>query len=97
MMNRCKFMNIALNTCGMTNSGCLHMADPTSCPNYDEDFDRSYVQGYQEKSPVEVAQHESHRVSQEVESLTEFANRIEGELDGMGIKVEKEVEVPDWF
>lgn len=103
MLNRCKFLNIALNTCGITNAGCPCMADPPSCPNYNEDFDRSYIPTYKEKSSAEIARLESHRIDEEIESLTEFTDRIEGELNGMGIKVERgevkdiEEEVPDWF
>lgn len=101
MMNRCKFLNLALNTCGISNGSCQFMADPYSCTSYDEDKDRSYVEGYglAGKSPIEVAQAESHRVADEVESLTDFAGRIEGELDGMGIRVVREEikDAPDWF
>ena len=74
------------------------MADPPSCPMpYDEDFNRSYVERYKEKSPTEIVRLESHRISEEVESLDEFTERIESELDGLGIKVTKTEEVPDWF
>ena len=73
------------------------MADPTSCPNYNEDCNRSYVVSYIGKDPQEIAHIESHRLHQEMESLPEFISRIEAELDGMGIKVEVEAEVPDWF
>lgn len=101
MINRCKFINIGLNTCGITNEGCLYMADPFSCPTYDESMHRAYVDGYKEKSPTEIAQLESHRVSEEVESLTGFADRLEAELNGMGIKVERTEEIikeaPEWF
>ena len=103
VLNRCKFLSIGLNLCGITNTGCSHMADPHACPTYDEDFDRAYVATYKDKSPAEVAQAESKRIDMEVESLTEFVDRIEGELDGMGIKVERgEVEdvveeTPEWF
>jgi len=102
MLNRCKFLNVGLNTCGVTNEGCSCMADPLSCPNYDESFRRDYIDTYTGKSPAEVARLESHRVSEEVESITEFADRLEAELNGLGIKVvrtEEEVveEAPDWF
>lgn len=79
------------------------MADPTSCPDYDEDADRQYVESYSYKkmSPTEIAHAESKRIDMEVESLTKFVERIEGELDGMGIKVTKVEEIikdaPDWF
>ncbi|GAJ02303.1 unnamed protein product [marine sediment metagenome] len=79
------------------------MADPHSCPDYNESVDRAYIDTYKDKSPTEVAHLESQRVSEEVESITEFADRLEAELNGMGIKVERgEVEdiveeTPDWF
>ena len=77
------------------------MADPPSCPDYDESLDRSYIPTYKDKSPTEIARLESHRIETEVESLTEFADRLEGELNGMGIKVERTEEIvkeaPDWF
>lgn len=91
MLNRCKFLSVGLNLCSITGTGCSHMADPDSCPNYDEESDRPY------HTPSAVAPIE------ETESLTEFTDRIEGELDGMGIKVERgeiediEEEAPDWF
>lgn len=101
MINRCKFLNIGLNLCGITNAMCPYMADPHSCPTYDESIDRAYVRSYKEKSPTEVAQLESRRVDEEVESLTGFADRIEGELNGLGIKVKRTEEIvkeaPDWF
>ena len=101
MINRCKFLNVGLNLCGITNGGCPYMADPPSCPTYDESFDRSYIGSYKKKSPMEIAQLESHRIGEEVESLTEFANRLEAELNGRGIKVERTEEIveeaPDWF
>ena len=102
MVNRCKLLNIALNTCGLTNAGCPFMADPHSCPDYDEYSDRSYMmKGYTGKSPTEIAKAEAKRVDTEIESLTEFAGRLESELDGLGIKVERTEEitgeVPDWF
>ena len=105
MINRCKFLNIILNACGITDGGCLYMADPQSCPNYDEDSDSSYVKSYQGKSVAEVAKLESQRIEQETESVLDFTSRLESELDGMGIKVTKaerpvekfEKEAPDWF
>jgi tRNA(Ile2) C34 agmatinyltransferase TiaS len=51
------------------------MADPDSCPNYDEESDRHY------HTPSAVAPGE------EVESLSEYTDRVEAELNGMGIKV----------
>lgn len=85
MINRCKYINIILTICSQINRVCPYMADPLSCPDYDEGANRPY-----------------HTPSTEnVESLTEFADRIEGELNGMGIKVVKSEEVieevPDWF
>lgn len=98
MLNRCKFLNIVLHICGISNAPCQYMADPHSCPNYDEDFDRSYIDSYkredgQPNSPAEItqiAQAETRRTDMEVESLGDFANRIESELNGMGIKTERD-------
>ena len=78
------------------------MTDPHSCPDYNESVDRAYIDTYKGKSPTEIIRLESQRTSEEVESLTEFADRLEAELNGMGIKVERtedEIvkEVPDWF
>jgi len=102
LINRCKFLNVGLNTCGITNEGCSCMADPPSCPAYEESFHRAYIDTYKGKSPTEVAHLESQRTSEEVESITEFADRLEAELNGMGIKVERTEEeivkeAPDWF
>jgi len=99
MVNRCKFLNAILNICGQSGQPCAYMADPPSCPIYDEAVNRSYLDGYKAKTPTEIAQAESERVCMEVESLDDFVDRIEGELDGMGIKVAREEveEAPDWF
>lgn len=96
MINRCKYINIVLHICGISNTQCQYMADPASCPTYGEPFDRSFVEGYKGNGLTEVAKLESDRVNTEVESLEAFASRIEGELNGMGIKTERE-EAPDWF
>jgi len=87
VINQCKFLNIALGICVETNRACTHMADPLSCPNYDEDGKQFH------HIPATQTNH------LEPESLTEFVNRTESELNGLGIKVEKEEveEAPDWF
>lgn len=87
MINQCKNFNIALGICTEIKQACLYMADPTSCHRYDEEGIRPYhTPSAQENNP-------------EAESLTEFTDRIEAELNGMGIKVDREEieEAPDWF
>lgn len=89
VINNCRFLNIALGMCIGKGQSCRFMPDPSSCPDYDEEFNRPY-----QSHPDWV-----DRINEKVESLDEFTERIEGELDGMGIKVTKEEveEAPDWF
>lgn len=95
MVNNCKFINIILTLCGLTNTSCRYMSDPHSCPSYDE-------------APNHPWQSQTHpdwvdRLDEDVKHPTDFIKRIEAELNGMGIKVEKieeetnETEAPDWF
>lgn len=87
MINRCKFLNPLLTLCSQINRACPCMADPCSCPMYDEELTCPYH-----------TWSASHPIT-EPKTLEEFTNRIEAELDGMGIKVVREmVEMPpDWF
>lgn len=114
VLNRCKFLKIILHVCGITGFQCHCMADPYLCSNYDEDADRPCVQGYgskdfdEGKDLAKIAQVESERTSMEVESFTNYADRIQDELlEIYRIKSERiEIieehgeeasEVPDWF
>lgn len=107
MINRCKFLGAGLNICSKTNEGCQYMSDPESCPQpYEEEFDRQYYSPNPKSVGTGLSSKElmERDGSEEVESLTEFTDRIEGELDGMGVKVERgeiediiEEDAPDWF
>lgn len=42
MINKCRSLNIILTICNLTDSRCPYMADPASCPSYDEEFESRY-------------------------------------------------------
>jgi DNA transposition AAA+ family ATPase len=77
---------------------------------YEDAIDRSYVERYQtdKLTTSQVADAEAKRLSTEIaysapglsgdiEDAETFTNRVEAELNGMGVKAEKTEEVPDWF
>lgn len=105
MLNRCKHLHMVLHICGVSGTQCRYMADPHTCPNYGEEFDRQYIpDGYKDKDITEVTQLESERIrNQEPETYSEFATRAMEHLRSIGVETEKvkEKEVrkdaPNWF
>ncbi|MBU0778194.1 hypothetical protein KKF82_08040 [Patescibacteria group bacterium] len=115
MINRCRFLNIGLNLCSQIGQSCPYMTDPSPCPDYDEDFDRSYVENYRmaKLKGDDLIKAENKRLSTktiysapglsgDIEDAKAFTSRVEAELNGMGVKVEKteeivEEEAPEWF
>lgn len=81
MVNNCKFINLVLTLCELSKASCRYMADPHSCPSYDEIGERSY-----QSTPDWAPQVE------ETETVIQYAERLDAELNGMGIKVTRESE-----
>ena len=87
LVNMCKNLNAVLSICTIMDTPCLFMANPRSCPDYGEESIR----------PHQTLPKQTEDTSERTESLIEFADRIdeefaqriEGELDSIGIKVEK--------
>lgn len=89
MVNRCKFLNMALTLCGVSNSSCRYMADPHSCPNYDEEFNKPMP-----PSHPDWVDRLGTSDAFEVKALTSFVTRTDAELKEMSIKMD-ESEKPD--
>jgi len=87
MINKCRFLNPILQICSLSNAVCPFMPDPHSCPSYDEEFGQIYP-----SHPDWV-----DRLSGDIDDAESFAERMEAELNGLGVRVERIEEAPDWF
>lgn len=98
MMNNCRFLNLTLQICSQSNAVCPYMTDPDSCAFYEEEFGQipPTTPDWVDKIP-KTPEPEPKRIDMEVESFGDFAERMEAELNGLGVKVERIEEPPDWF
>ena len=111
LVNNCTQFEAMLNMCTQVGQLCGFMSDPTMCPDY-KDERQVIIHNYSHDT-VRVEKIQVPHVDKPVadnslntETTSEFVDRIEGELDAMGIRVvrepdevipEKQLEMPDDF
>ena len=110
-VNNCIQFESMLNMCTQVGQLCGFMSDPTTCPDYKDEI-QVIIHNYShdtvrvEKIQVKPINKPVDDDTVNTETTSEFVDRVEGELDAMGIKVvrepdevipEKQLEMPDDF